>query len=139
MRDHAVAGGVALALALVAAACGSSAAPDDAHVPDATTVDADPTPYLSQTGLYADIATKALASDLIDLTPRYPLWSDGAVKRRWLRLPPGTTIDTSDMDHWTLPVGAQLFKEFRAPDLTSKRAQRAARHAKVVRDAKHQG
>jgi hypothetical protein len=40
------------------------------------------------------------------------------VKKRFLRLPPGTQIDTSDMDHWKLPVGAQFFKEFRAPDGT---------------------
>jgi hypothetical protein len=29
-----------------------------------------------------------------------------------VRLPPGTSIDTSDMDHWVFPVGTQFFKEF---------------------------
>jgi hypothetical protein len=68
---------------------------------------------LSQTGLYRDIAAKELAPDLIEFEPSYKLWSDGADKTRWLRLPPGTKIDTSDMDHWVFPVGTMLFKEFR--------------------------
>jgi hypothetical protein len=31
--------------------------------------------------------------------PSLSMWADGAEKRRFIRLPPGTTIDTSDMDH----------------------------------------
>jgi hypothetical protein len=67
---------------------------------------------LSQTGLYRDLASKELAPDLIEYEPEYKLWSDGAEKRRWLRLPPGTAIDSSDMDHWVFPVGTMFFKEF---------------------------
>lgn len=55
---------------------------------------------------------KSIASDARELTPKYPLWSDGATKRRWLVLPEGAEIDTSDMDHWQVPVGTKLFKEF---------------------------
>jgi len=69
-------------------------------------------PALSQTGLYADIVGKVLAPDSTGFQPRFQLWSDGAEKRRWLRLPPGTQIDNSDPDHWQLPPGAALFKEF---------------------------
>ena len=67
---------------------------------------------LSETGLYLDMATKELAPDLIEYEPAYKLWSDGAEKRRWLRLPRGTQIDTSDMDHWVFPIGSMFFKEF---------------------------
>jgi hypothetical protein len=67
---------------------------------------------LSQTGLYRDMASKELAPDLIEYEPAYKLWSDGAEKRRWLRLPPGAAIDTSDMDHWVFPIGTMFFKEF---------------------------
>lgn len=67
---------------------------------------------LSETGLYKNIDAKELAPDLIAYEPEYKLWSDGAEKRRWLRLPPNTAIDTSDMDHWRFPVGTMLFKEF---------------------------
>lgn len=45
-------------------------------------------------------------------TPQYPLWSDGAAKRRWLQLPPGTAIDASDPDAWQFPPGTRLWKEF---------------------------
>jgi hypothetical protein len=44
--------------------------------------------------------------------PQYPLWSDGASKRRWIFLPPGTSIDASDPDVWTFPVGTKVWKEF---------------------------
>lgn len=64
---------------------------------------------LSELGLFHDGAP---APDLVAFAPRYALWSDGLVKRRWLRLPPGARIDTSDPDLWQLPVGAVLFKEF---------------------------
>jgi hypothetical protein len=48
----------------------------------------------------------------IPFTPQYPLWSDGATKRRWIYLPPGTAIDASNVDAWQFPVGARLWKEF---------------------------
>jgi hypothetical protein len=40
------------------------------------------------------------------------LWSDAADKRRFMRLPAGARIDTSDMDHWIFPVGTMFWKEF---------------------------
>jgi Planctomycete cytochrome C len=45
-------------------------------------------------------------------TPQYPLWSDGSAKRRWLRLPPGTSIDKSSPDAWEFPRGTKAWKEF---------------------------
>ena len=44
--------------------------------------------------------------------PAYELWSDGATKRRFIYLPPGTAIDKADPDDWTFPVGTKLWKEF---------------------------
>jgi hypothetical protein len=70
---------------------------------------------LSQTGLYAggaDSAAKRVAEGVMTFTPQYPLWSDGASKRRFLYLPPGTAIDASDPDAWVFPVGTRLWKEF---------------------------
>jgi hypothetical protein len=73
------------------------------------------TPFLlSMLGLYADMASKTPAPDLLPYTPTYVLWSDGAEKARWLRLPAGTAIDNRDSDHWQFPVGTVLFKEFSA-------------------------
>ena len=90
------------------------AAPDvRAPAPDAPM--GPPTDYpllLSQTGLFSDIAKDEIAPSVRYFEPRYVLWSDGATKRRWLYLPEGSTIDTSDMDFWTYPVGTTVWKEF---------------------------
>lgn len=89
-------------------------APVDAPPPDAPPPDADPTMpmRLSDTGLYTDVVAETLADGVRAYAPRFPLWSDGAVKRRWVYLPPGSTIDTADMDFWRFPVGTKLWKEF---------------------------
>jgi hypothetical protein len=67
---------------------------------------------LSETGLYTDMALMSLAPDVVEFAPAYELFSDGAEKRRWLRLPEAKKIDASVPDHWEFPVGALLFKEF---------------------------
>jgi hypothetical protein len=67
---------------------------------------------LECTGLYTDIRQKAVAPDVLAYAPAFPLWSDGATKSRWIYLPPGTQIDTTNMDEWRFPVGTKLWKEF---------------------------
>jgi hypothetical protein len=67
---------------------------------------------LSETGLYRDIALELNEADVRSFAPRYALWSDGAQKRRWFKLPKGKQIDTSDMDAWRFPVGTKAWKEF---------------------------
>jgi len=67
---------------------------------------------LSQTGLYAPSGTTSIDPRNRAFAPQYPLWSDGAGKRRWIDLPPGTTIDAHDDNAWSLPVGTRLWKEF---------------------------
>jgi hypothetical protein len=91
--------------------------PADA-TPDLPVVPA-PAPYprpsyqrLSETGFYSDPATKTVAADLVGFHPAHVLWSDAAEKRRYVRLPSGTQVDTSDMDHWRFPVGTKFFKQF---------------------------
>lgn len=68
---------------------------------------------LSETGLYADFAARTLGEGTLRLQPRYQLWSDGAEKERYLRLPPGTRIDATDPEHWRFPVGTRIWKQFR--------------------------
>lgn len=72
-----------------------------------------PPERLQDTGLYADWSSKSIAPGTLPYTPQYPLWSDGAQKSRWLRLPRGTFIDASNPDVWQFPVGTRLWKEFR--------------------------
>jgi hypothetical protein len=68
--------------------------------------------WLSETGLYADIASKRVAEQLMPFEPAFALWTDAADKKRWLYLPDGEPIDRSDMDHWRFPIGTVAFKEF---------------------------
>jgi hypothetical protein len=44
--------------------------------------------------------------------PLYTLWSDAAEKDRYVSLPAGTTIDTTDPNHWIFPVGTRAWKSF---------------------------
>lgn len=66
------------------------------------------------TGLYTDVAEKALAASVHAFEPAIPLWSDGSEKARWIYLPEGTRIDASSPNAWVFPVGTKFFKEFRA-------------------------
>ncbi len=68
--------------------------------------------HLRDTGLYAPGRGEEIAADVLAFSPQYPLWSDGAEKRRWIRLPRGTRIDARDPDRWVFPVGTRLWKEF---------------------------
>src|SRR5688500_13196261 len=67
---------------------------------------------LSETGLFADVKAGTLAPGVRAFRLQFELWSDGAAKRRWVALPEGGRIDTSDMDAWRFPVGTRLWKEF---------------------------
>ena len=130
VADAAVAD-AAVADAAVADAAASDAAVADAAVADAAVADAavadaavDAAPpdagsfsepdydFLSETGLYEDILSETIASGIIEFVPAYKLWSDGSAKRRWILLPTGRTIDTSNMDHWQFPIGTKVWKQF---------------------------
>jgi hypothetical protein len=71
-----------------------------------------PQPDPRLTGLYVDFATKKIDPRNLAYSPQYPLWSDGATKRRWIYLPPGAQIDASDPDVWGFPKGTKVWKEF---------------------------
>ncbi len=121
----------ALLVSLTLIACGDDSGSDgtdtddtpaiDAPGDDGTTIDADidapgpdanPRATLQGTGLCDDDACMVINANAREYTPRFPLWSDTAEKRRWIMLPPGTTIDTSDADFWKFPLGTKLWKEF---------------------------
>jgi hypothetical protein len=71
-----------------------------------------PPSRLECTGLYADLPSKQLAPGIEAYAPAVPLWSDGAEKSRWVLLPAGTTIDTSNPSEWVFPVGTKFWKQF---------------------------
>jgi hypothetical protein len=80
----------------------TSAAPASAPLPQ----------HLSQTGLFVQGTVSEIAPRATAFSPQYPLWSDGATKRRWIALPTGSSIDASNPDAWEFPVGTKLWKEF---------------------------
>ncbi|MDQ4137201.1 MAG: hypothetical protein M3158_13540 [Pseudomonadota bacterium] len=88
-----------LALAASAEALAQAAAPK-------------PPQTLQGTGLYSDPSALEIDPRHLAFAPQYPLWTDGAAKRRWISLPPGTAVDGSDPDAWIFPVGTRLWKEF---------------------------
>lgn len=67
---------------------------------------------LFDTGLCVDRACTQIAADAIEYVPRFELWASTASKRRWLQIPAGAKIDTTDMDLWVFPLGTKVWKEF---------------------------
>ncbi|MHA7777292.1 hypothetical protein [Roseibium sp. M-1] len=67
---------------------------------------------LFDTGLYSNPATLTVDPDHFAFAPRYPLWTDGAEKRRWISVPMEAVIDAADPDAWDFPVGTRFWKEF---------------------------
>jgi mono/diheme cytochrome c family protein len=67
---------------------------------------------LSETGLYAGEGTTQIDPRNRPFSPQYPLWSDGAAKKRWIRLPDGAAIDATNLARWEFPVGTRFWKEF---------------------------
>lgn len=91
-----------LALALITvAAC--DAPYDVCDPPDPAAIAGAPR-RLSETGIDGP--------DVVGFEPRFALWSDGAEKQRWIRLPPGAEVDRTDPDDWRFPVGTRLWKQF---------------------------
>lgn len=48
----------------------------------------------------------------ISYSPRYPLWTDGAEKKRWIFIPRGQKVDNYASDYWKFPIGTIAVKEF---------------------------
>ena len=84
-----------------------AAAVSASHIPSA------PPQLLSQTGLYIGTGTTTIDPRNRPFSPQYALWSDGAQKSRWVRLPEGAAIDVRSLDRWDFPEGTRFWKEFR--------------------------
>ncbi|HEU4537954.1 MAG TPA: hypothetical protein VFS00_27730, partial [Polyangiaceae bacterium] len=81
-------------------------------MPPPFVVDPDARTRLSEAGFFADVNSTLPSAELVTFEPRFPFWSDGADKKRWLWLPPGTKVDASDVEHWRFPIGTRVYKEF---------------------------
>jgi uncharacterized repeat protein (TIGR03806 family) len=75
---------------------------------------------LSETGAFLDTRALRPTTALIPYDVNTPLWSDGAVKRRWVAVPskgPGhvATIRPAATGSWDLPAGTVFVKHFELP------------------------
>lgn len=69
---------------------------------------------LSETGLFSDTTMLTPTAGLIEYDVASPLWSDHAVKRRWIGLPGTEKIAFHSPTRWSFPVGTVLVKQFDA-------------------------
>jgi uncharacterized repeat protein (TIGR03806 family) len=83
----------------------------------------EPPQLLSQVGVFANITNLSTIPGIIPYNVNSPLWSDGAVKSRWMAVPNAGTLPYSDEEQigfaptgeWTFPVGTVLIKHFELP------------------------
>ena len=70
---------------------------------------------LSKTGVFADMKTMTPQDYLIPYQVNTPLWSDGAVKKRFMALPENTKIHFAASGEWQFPDGTVFVKTFQLP------------------------
>ena len=85
-------------------------------VPTHTDANASPFPQkLSETGLFASTKDDVPAAGLIPYDVNAPLWSDGAIKERFIAIPGDGTIEMTPAHGWNFPDGTVLVKTFSLP------------------------
>jgi glucose/arabinose dehydrogenase len=82
----------------------------------------EPPALLSETGAFTDLESLSPASFLLPYTVNSPLWSDRAVKSRWIAVPNDGVHDSEaeqisyrDGEPWEFPAGTVLVKHFELP------------------------
>ena len=67
---------------------------------------------LSATGCYGDVAKRVPAAGAFPFDLNSPLWSDGAIKRRFVIPPDGKSLGYTGEGAWDVPPGTIFMKEF---------------------------
>lgn len=76
-------------------------------------IPANPSERLSQSLLSGMTVGNGVAlTNFWEYSPRYPLYSHGSSKRRWVYLPTSSKINNTDPDAWVFPTGTVFMKEF---------------------------
>lgn len=89
---------------------------------------------LSQTRMFRDTAGLLPAEGLLPYDVNVPLWSDGAMKQRYLALPQPKSVRFDATGAWQFPVGTVLVKTFFLPatEEATRRPQRAISSAELA-------
>ena len=85
---------------------------------------ADLPPLISTLGVFADLKSLTVATDVIPYEVNSPLWSDGSAKRRWFRLPASASrasVGWTAQGPWTFPAGTLFIKQFDMNSATTSR------------------
>lgn len=99
-------------LALSAVVCLVACAP----VEDPCPPSGEPVPErLCEWGLFTDGPQQRPAADVVPYTVVSNLFTDDALKHRFVRLPPGAQIGYDDAEAWTFPEGTVIAKSFAYP------------------------
>ena len=70
---------------------------------------------LSDSGLFASVKDHKMAAGVIPYSVNSPLWSDGAVKHRYIAVPGEQKVTYKDSRAWGFPEGTVLIKTFSLP------------------------
>ncbi len=86
----------------------------------------DPVSKLSELGVFADLENLIPIDGIIPYKVNSPLWSDGAIKKRWMAIPNDGSFDTdeekvkfSSNGEWIFPKGTVFIKHFELPATAS--------------------
>jgi len=82
---------------------------------------------LSGTGAFKSLAELTPGTGLIPYEINTSLWSDGAVKRRWIALPSNGKTRFSAEESWIFPPGTALIKHFELPPSATPAGERTRR------------
>jgi mono/diheme cytochrome c family protein len=78
--------------------------------------DTEPTPpfpaHLSELGDVEQLTPLTLGDGYTPYELNLAFWSDGAAKRRWLKLPEGKVLGFSAEGQWSIPLGTRFLKHF---------------------------
>ena len=113
----------AMAAVLLSTGCSTSGTPDPCTTPDCE-VDGpeveceilEEVPKNLLHTCFGEIASGRIAPNLRTFEPQFSMFTGDIDKRRWIYLPPGSTVDTSDADEWAFPRGTIFWQEYASGD-----------------------
>jgi hypothetical protein len=92
-------------------------------------------PTLSATHVFSDLTKLTPADGFVSYEVNTPLWSDGALKSRWMGVPTGDKICYQATGEWSFPDGTVFVKHFDLPiDETDATQTRRLETRLLVRD-----